>query len=157
MRKDLAKITEYVRSEKDAYFEKAMRDLRSIGPEAIKTHDRTTAEKLVAELIRAFWHWDAKVPLAKSRKEMREEEFERFLQEREKMRGRRDAVTELLLLLREVTDHMRSGRHGGKKEKGFARHLGEKIDECEMEWMLTAERRIAEGEQAGRWTVRVGD
>ncbi len=155
MRKDLAKIAAYLRSEKDSYFGKAMRDLRSIGPEAIKAHDRTTAEKLVDELIKAFWHWDAKVPVAKSRKEMGEGEFGEFVARREKMRGRRDSVIELLFLLREATDHMRSGKHMEKKGKGFARHIGERIDECEREWAVRTDERIVKGEQGDRWAIRL--
>lgn len=155
MRKDLEKLVEWLHSDKDAYFEKAMRDLRSIGPDAVRARDRTTAEKLVDELVRAFWKWDAKVPLAKSRKEMGEGEFEQFVAKREKARGRRDSVIELLLILREVCDHMRGGKHSAKKGEDFAGHLGRKIDECEREWAEKAAERVARGEQWGRWVVRV--
>lgn len=155
MRKDLDTFAEWLRSDKDQYFEKALRDLRSILPDAIRAYDRTTAERLVDELISSFWYWDKRVLPAKSRKEMREEEFQQFLAEREKARARRDALIELLLLGREVTDHMRLKRHGEKKHRELARHLGEKIDECERQWDLIVEKRIAEGEQADRWVVRL--
>jgi len=154
-RKDLAKLVEWLNSDKDAYFDKVMRDLRSIGPAAVKAHDRTTAGVLVEELVRAFWYWDKRVPVAKSHKERGDEEAEAFVAEREKARGRRDAIIGLLLALREVTDHMRSSRHSEKKGKDFARHLGEKIDECEMQWRIIADKRIAQGEQGGRWVLHI--
>jgi len=154
-RKDLEKLVSWMRSDKDSYFEKVVRDLRGIVPAAIKTHDRTTAENLVGEVVKAYWYWDKRVPRVKDWNKIPERKVAEFVGEREKARKRRDALMELLVIAREASDHVRASAHGDKRKRGLAIKINKRIDACERGWMLTAEKRIAEGEMGGRWTVRV--
>jgi|GEM_PF-3479748 len=154
-RKDLDKLVSWMRSDKDSYFEKVVRDLRGIIPAAIKTHDRITAEGLVNEIVKAYWYWDKRVPRVKDWNNVPEEKMKGLVEEREKARKRRDMLMELLLVARDAADHARADAHGDKRKKGLALKIVRKIDECERQWMLVAEKRIAEGEMGGRWSVRI--
>jgi len=154
-RKDLEKLVSWMRSDKDSYFEKVVRDLRSIVPSAIKTHDRTTAESLVNEIVKAYWYWDKRIPRVKDWSKVPEKTMAELVAAREKARKRRDALMELLLVAREAVDHVHAAAHGDKRKRRLAVKINERIEECERKWMLVAEKRIAEGEMGGRWTVRI--
>jgi len=152
-RKDVEKLVSYIRSDKDAYFAQALRNLSSIIPASIRAHDRLTSEELVREAVDAFWYWDKRVPRVKDRKKLHTDEF---TAQREEMRRRRDSLMALLMLAREAADSIHSGGQGDKKRKGFASKINALIDDCEREWQLVADKRIAEGEMGGKWVVRIG-
>jgi len=156
VRKDIVKLVSGIRSDKAGYFDKALREMREILPASIKMHDRTTAEKLVAEAVRAYWYWDERVPRTKNWEKLTGKKLEEFVAGREEMRRRRDAVMELLMLAREAADHLRVVAHGDKKKHGLSVKIVRTVDACEMEWQLIAEKRVAEGEMGGKWVVRIG-
>ncbi|MEM3030433.1 MAG: hypothetical protein QXH27_01745 [Candidatus Micrarchaeia archaeon] len=148
-RRDYDKLSSWLRSDSQKYFDKAVRVLGYILPEAMYSRDKNTVDALLPELASAFWYWDSRVPRVPDWRTP--EELDEKLVEREKMRDRRREVALLLERVRAHAGKLRSG-HGGKKIKSKVTQV---IEELERKWNLLAAKRTAEGVGEGPWEVLV--
>jgi hypothetical protein len=150
-RRDMERLTEWLRSNKDSDFKRGIRIARWIMPKAICYKDNSTCGQLADELISAFWYWDERVPKVVDWTGISAARLDRFLKERERLRARRNEIGDVLNEIRVFTRRVRSG-HGGKQV--VKKVLG-KILAWERKWNLIVLKRTAEGESEEHEKVRV--
>lgn len=150
-RRDMERLTEWLRSNKDSNLKRGIRIARWIMPKAICYKDNSTCGQLMDELISAFWYWDARVPRVTDWTKISTARLDKFLKERERLRARRNGIGDVLKEIRMFTRRVRSG-HGGKQ---IVRKVSNKITAWERKWNLTVLKRTAEGESEEHGKVRV--